>query len=203
VTKEELIALKAHTRIKYIGIDPALVARFNTQGPKTALTKGVVLGYVSDYSSYTSYGSAKSRGIVMRTWAAGTFENVVPEDWIIVDDKRKDLVHARERRNVKNTDAFVRRELSKFTDEFRRMKDTKARIDTWLEGVPLADRFKILTTLTEEQKAWLQLVSMDSEEVITAIKKIATDDPVDVPEVPNGSKGPDVLLPPKTIVCSS
>lgn len=203
MTKEEFMSLKAHTRIKYIGTDATVLAFIEKQGPKTAKTKGIVFGHVYDYST-SAWGGDKTRGIVMTNWSMASFSGVKPEDWVVVDANRKDLVHNRERRNVRQTDAYVRRELQKFSDEFRQMKSTKDRIDTWLEGVPLADRFNILTTLSEEQKAWLQLVSMDPEEVIATIKRIANEDPVDAPaEVTDGSNGPDVSIPSETSICPS
>lgn len=201
MTKAELLALKAHTRIKYIGKDQTLIDRFNNQGPRTALSKGVVFGYCSDYSTST-YSSYKGRGIVLRMYASGSIDNVVPEDWVVVDINRKDLAHSRERRNVKKTDAWVRNELKKFSDDFRNLKATKERIDIWLSDIPLADRFKILTTLDEEQKAWLHLISMDSEELIVAIKKIASDETETV-EVSDGSDGQVLPLSPEAIVCPS
>lgn len=177
MTKEEFLKIKSHTRVKYAGTDPSILKRFSERGPKTALTKGVVFGWSSDYTG-SAWGNP-DRGIVMRIWSGGSFDNVNPADWVIVDSQRKDLEHNRERRHVRKTDVWVRRELSKFSSEFRAMKDTKERIDRWLNEVPLADRFKILTTLSEEQKVWLQLVSMDPEEVIETIKKIANEDPAD------------------------
>lgn len=175
MTKEELLQIKRHGRIKYIGTDPAILADI-AKGPAAAKTKGMVVYRVTDYSTS---GWNKEKEIVINTWSGIYFEKCKPEDWILVDNRRLDLTRTREKRAVQRTDRWVRSELSKFSEQFRSMKSTKTRIDSWLNEIPLAERLRILTTLSEEQQAWLQLVSMDPEEVISALKKIATEDPVE------------------------
>jgi hypothetical protein len=149
---------------------------------------------VRDYAdaSGTSYywnKADKSAGLTAVIWTGGRYENIVPADWIVVDAKRTDLTRNREKQAVKATDARVRRELGQFSDYFRKMKSVKSQIDIWLNDIPLASRFKILTSLTEEQKAWLELLDMDPEVVINQIKKIAQDEPVEVVTTPNASNG--------------
>lgn len=178
MTREEFIALKSHTRIKYTGADATILASLAKES-KTSMSKGLVVGYASDYGSTSGWGGSKAKNLTLRVWTGGYFENCVPEDWIVVDAKRTDLARSREKRLVKVTDARVRRELGQFSDSFRQMKAVKARIDEWLNDIPLSERFKILTTLTEEQKAWLELLHMNPEDVINAIKKIADEDPAD------------------------
>jgi len=178
MTRDEFKALKSHTRVKYIGTDAAILASLAKES-KTSMTKGIVVGYASDYGTTSGWGGSKAKNLTLRVWTGGYFENVVPEDWIVMDDKRKDLARSRETRKVKATDARVRRELGQFSDSFRQMKIVKGRIDEWLNDIPLAERFRILTTLTEEQKAWLELLHMNPEDVINAIKKIADEDPAE------------------------
>lgn len=198
MTKEELLAVKRHSRIKYIGMDPAVLEQIKQRGPATASTKGMIADYISDYST-SRWGDDQKQGICIRTWNSGRFTNIKPEDWIIVDDRRVDLERSREKRQIKGVDKSVRSELSNFTKQFMDMKHTKQRIDKWLDGIPLTARLTILTTLTDEQKAWLQLISMDPEEVISMLKKIVDADPEEV----NGSNGQDVPVPTETPVCPS
>lgn len=187
MTKEEFKAIKEHTRIKYHGSDVAVLAQLSRE-TKTAQAKGLVVSYVRDYadvssaSAWSYYKSDTSAGLTAVLWTGGRYEKVNPEDWSVVDAKRLDLTRNREKQAVKATDVRVRRELGQFSDYFRKMKAVKGQIDSWLNNIPLADRFKILTSLTEEQKAWLELLDMDPETVINQIKKIAEADPVeDVP----------------------
>lgn len=187
MTKEEFLAVPSHSRVKYIGSDPDILAAM-AKVSQTSMTKGVVVSYIHDYGNaprYNGWGATKTQilaaELTLRLYMGERFERIKPEDWVVVDAKRTDLARSREKRAVKATDGRVRKELEAFSDSFRKMKDVKIRIDEWLNDIPLADRFKILTTLTEEQKAWLELLSMDPEEVITAIKKIAEAEEVSIP----------------------
>jgi hypothetical protein len=197
MTLEEFKAIKEHTRVKYIGKDPIVLKQVANES-KTAQAKGLVVGYIYDYGapSKSSWGygaSDKTRGLAINLWSGGSYNNIVPEDWVVMDAKRTDLTRNREKQAVKSTDARVRRELGQFSDYFRKMKAVKGQIDTWLGDIPLASRFKILTSLTEEQKAWLELLDMDPEVVIQQIKKIAEAEPEDTTTVavatPNASNG--------------
>jgi hypothetical protein len=187
MTKTEFLAVKEHSRIKYIGTDSGILNTL-AQVSKTSMTKGVVVSYIHDYGSkarYASWGASRAKDvpshIVLQLYSGEDFECVKPEDWVVVDAKRTDLVRSREKRAVKATDGRVRKELEAFSESFRKMKDVKALIDEWLNDIPLTERFKILTALTDEQKAWLELLHMDPEEVITAIKKIAEAEEVSTP----------------------
>lgn len=169
MTKEEFCNLSAHSRIKYIGSDEALKAVL-VRHSSVALTKGVVVSWTVDKAK-SSWSSEKEQGLVLYLYSGPLVKNIIPEDWIVVDAKRVDLARAREKRAVKATDSRVRRELNQFSESFRNMKNVKARIDEWLENVPFASRFQILASLTEEQKAWLDLLDLPPEEVIALIKK--------------------------------
>lgn len=168
--KKELLELKQHTRIKYIGANPEVIKQIKERGPKSYEEKGLVFLYASDYTTH-SYSDYQKRGIVIRTWST-QFEQVDPADWAVLDARRTDLTRQRERRKVKYADRDVRRTLDSFTEVFQSMKDSKKRIDMYLQDIPLADKLKILTTLTPEQKAWFDLMALDSAVVIEEVKKL-------------------------------
>ncbi len=202
MTRQEVVALKKHNRVKYIGSDPKVLEQLKKRAPKAALTKGLVIDYVSDYSK-SSYVDDQRRDLIIRTWNAGFYEKVVPADWVVLDARRTDLVRSREKRKVKYTDKYVRDQLDRFTKQFEDMQGTKDSIDNMLNDIPLSDRLRILTTLSEDQKAWLQLVSMDPKEVLGFLKEFALREPDDVPEVTDGSNGSDVPVSSETPVCPS
>jgi hypothetical protein len=163
VTKDELQKLKAHSRIKYIGSDQAVIQKLNQVG--TYSKKGTIKYYSYDNSS--SYSTAQSEGIVMGT-TAGNFKNVNPEDWIVLDDRRTDLA-------IKYAERDVRERLDRFTRMIGDLKNTQRYIDRDLTDIPLSDKLKILTTLSEEQRAWWELMSHPTDVVIAAIKKVAVE----------------------------
>ena len=188
MTKEEFIAIKEHTRIKYTGSDIAVLTKLASEN-KSAQAKGLVVSCVRDYGdtlgNYYWVKEDKAAGLAAILWNGSKYKNIVPADWIVADAKRTDLTRNREKQAVKSTNARVREELGQFSNYFRKMKDVKYQIDSWLDDLPLASRFKILTSLSDEQKAWLELLDMDPEVVIQQIKKIAEAEPEGtIPMVP-------------------
>ncbi len=179
MTKEELLAVKRHCRIKYVGSDSDILEEIKARASKAASTKGLVVDYIRDHSN-SSWGNEREQGLTIRTWDGIWFEQVKPEDWVVVDSRRVDLLRSREKRQVKNTDHWVRRELARFSEHFKNLKSSKERIDGWLDDIPLASRLKILTSLSDEEKAWLQLIAMNPEEILSSLKKIVTEDSVEV-----------------------
>lgn len=176
MTKEELLALPRHSRVKYIGSDSAVQAKLD-KNSKSHKTKGVVVVNTYDYSK-SSYRSED--GLILNTWSAGYYEKVKPEDWEVVDSKRTDLARSREKRLVNRTDRWVKQELLKFSEYFKNMKHSKRFIDSQLNNLPLPDRLAILTGLTEEEKCWLDILDRDPETVIKMIHKVVKEDEVEV-----------------------
>lgn len=158
-----MLALGRHSRIKYIGSDPSILSTLQTS--KSYAQKGVVFTY-----AYESQWNPTD-GIRLSTWKH-RFNKVKPEEWEVVDAKRIDLVRQREKRKVKYADREVRERLDQFTKVFEKMKETKRQIDYLLEDIPLVGKLKILTTLTEEQQAWFDLLVVDKGVVIDAVKKM-------------------------------
>lgn len=170
MTKEELLAVKPHTRLKYIGTDVDILKRYNQS--KTAAKKGIVVTYINDYST-NSWG--KEKGLQISTWSNGGFEKVKPEDWVVVDARRVDLERGREKRLVNITDRDVRKELDAFSSMFTKLQEAKKIIDVRLDRLPLAAKLTILTTFTEEQKMWFNLLDKDPVEVKNVLMKAFKD----------------------------
>ncbi len=173
MTKEELLGLRNRERISYTGTDAAIITQLNKV--KSYAKKGTVVSWcydtISYYNCYDTSNYYNSTDIRMYT-SAGRFEHVVPEDWKIIDGRRVDLAIVRERRKVKYADRDVRRRLDQFTKTLKELKSIQTNIDYLLVDIPLNDKLKILTTLSEEQKAWYTLSQMEPDIVVSEIKKL-------------------------------
>lgn len=198
MTKEELLALKPHTRIRYIGTDVTILKLVNQS--KTAAKKGMVITSVEDHTA-SSWASYKERGISLSTWSSGSFDKAKPEDWEVVDARRVDLERGREKRLVNLTDRDVRRELDAFSDMFSKLQDAKMSIDIRLNQLSLAAKLNILTTFTEEQKMWFSLLDRDPLQVKSVLLKAFKD--LEEQEESSESNGSEFCVPGQAAVCSS
>jgi len=169
VTSIEMLALPQHSRIKYIGTDVAVLTQLKEQAPASYTTKGLVMVSVYDM---TKSSWSKSEGIRISTWNSGYFNSVVPEDWIVLDAKRIDLTRKREDKAYTRADKNVKYELDSFTRKIGDLTYSKTRIDRELKNLPLANKFKILTSLSEDQKVWFDLLSLDAATVVACMKKV-------------------------------
>lgn len=170
MTEAELKALPQHSRIRYTGKDPLVLAQLKSRAPASYYTKGLVLVYVTDYSTNT-WGNTE-RGIVLTTWSSGRFDKTVAADWEVVDSRRVDLTRKRERKAYQRADQQVKAELNSFIKAITDLQYAKIHIDGYLNNLPLPSKFKILASLDEEQKIWFELLSLDSATVISTIKQV-------------------------------
>lgn len=166
MTKEELLKIPRHSRIRYIGKNQTIIDTL-TKEKKTRPMEQIVY-YVSDYST-VSWGNT-ARGIVLRLHF-NTFEKVDPAEWEVVDSKRMDLTRSREKRKVKYADKYIRKELNSFATAMIGMKNIKSTINYHLEGLPLADKLKVLTGLTDEQKLWFEALDLPEDALRAALRE--------------------------------
>lgn len=193
MTKEELLAVPRHSRVRYIGKDQTIITELQSRKKNKPLEQ--ILTYVYDYEKNSW---AKERGLSLSTYSGGSFENTVPEDWEVIDAKRMDLTRTREKRKVKYADRNVKSELDSFTSTLDRLQSIKSNIDYHLADLSVADKLKILTSLSDEQKLWFEALELPAAQLKEAVKKAVKDivdadepvEPVVVPQTPEVSNDP-------------
>jgi len=157
MTKKEFLELRRRDKIFYTGKDKLVLL---TLSP-TTLKHGLTIKSVSGYDDELT--------IRRNGW---DIEKVNPKDW----KTNTSIQLSRKREQEKENLVFAKSQVHSYLLDVRSQIDyaasTKQSIDTALEEIPLAEKFKILSTLSKEEQLWLEIISQGKEKMINALKKL-------------------------------
>lgn len=169
MTKQELLGLKHHDRVRYIGTRP-LSEVFTHENyydktqqvsniPKTVATsKGVILAS----SPYDEKGT-----ITMYLYNSHV-QKVDPAEWELLERRQwvePELEYKRAKAYIPNLIEDFQKKLKWF------LEDYQGRVDRKLEGIPLDKKMKVIMELSPEDKVWFGVITSAPDEAMKTLKE--------------------------------
>ena len=181
MTREELQALKAHDRIKYIGKRPlseVCIDRYSSYArtlPAGVSTKGAIVSYTVIDPYIDGTGGTPQKQLIGEVdiwfWGGGCATSAVPEEWELVEKRGWVEGQTKYKRATSQIPKYLENFKSDLAEKVRLCQD---KIKYKLEELPVDRKLKLIMDLTPEQKRWFEVAHMEPKEILDLLEK-ATD----------------------------